>query len=71
MIQILFIIIAFALRHKFLPEDAPVLMKVFYYGANAVISPLLALPFFKWINSQLPSDSDEPNTNIFANPLLF
>ena len=58
MIQLIFILIAYAFRNKCIAGDDPIWWKLYYYGANAVITPLLAIPFFRWLNRQTPDSSD-------------
>ena len=58
MITLTFIFIAFCLRKRYLPVDAPVMMKVFYYGVSVILTPLLGIPVFKWLNESKNVDSD-------------
>ena len=51
---ILFIIIAYALRHRFLDEDDGKWGEILYYGLSAAWTPLIGIPLFVMIKKSKP-----------------
>ena len=65
---IIFIIIAYALRHRFLDEDANSYEKIMYYGACAVFSPLVGPFFYKYIYKDPKPNLDEDPNDCYIDP---
>ena len=49
MYTLLCIIIGFALRKRYIPEDSNLGVRLFYYALNIVLTPLLGIYLFKKI----------------------
>lgn len=62
MIALVFILIAFVLRKRYLPEGSPFMLKVLYYGSFAVLTPIIGIIIFRNIDFDAPSidDNEEP-----------
>ena len=56
---IIFIIIAYALRHRYLDGDDGKWGKVLYYGLSAAWSPLIGIPLYVLIKKSRPMDKEE------------
>lgn len=65
---IVFIIIAYALRHRYLDEDDGKWGKILYYGLSAAWSPLIGIPLFnmmkksKWTSDEGDGGGCNPYT---------
>mgnify|MGYP000219874926 CR=1 FL=1 len=62
MITLVFILIAYALRKRYLPENPPVMLKVLYYGSFVVLTPIVGVIIFRSIDFNTPiiDDNEEP-----------
>ncbi len=56
MIVLMFILIAFVLRKRYLPEDSPWTLKFLYYGCFAVLTPIVGILIFRKIDWDAPGD---------------
>jgi len=65
MVTLLFILIAYAIRKRYLPEDATREDKVLYYIFSVVATPLFGPMFFKKLIESKPADPNEPSTVVF------
>ena len=65
MVTLLFIIIAYAIRKRFLPEGATRGDKVLYYALSVYMTPLLGPWFFKVIINSKPADPKEPSSTVW------
>ena len=59
MVTLTFLIIAYAIRKRFLPEDATRGDKIMYYLANITMTPILGPWIYLFVASKSDSDSDE------------
>lgn len=59
MVTLLFILIAYAIRKRFLPEDATRGDKILYYIFSVVLTPLLGPWVFKNLMESEPCSEDE------------
>lgn len=59
MITLTFILIAYFIRKKHLPEDASILEKAIYYSVCVLVTPLFGPKVFKWLVSPNPDDKDQ------------
>lgn len=57
MVTLLFILIAFALRKRYLPEDSPVLLKLLYYGCFVMLTPVIGILLFRNLDWNTPGDT--------------
>ena len=55
---IIFIIIAYALRHRFLDEDDGKWGEILYYGLSAAWTPLIGIPLFVMIKKSKWTSGD-------------
>ena len=55
MITLLFLIIAFVLRKRYVASSDLWILKVAYFSANIVFSPIIGIPFYKFITGQFYS----------------
>ena len=53
MIFTISIIIAFLLRRRYVSSSDPWILKVTYFGACMVWTPILGIPFYKFITAQI------------------
>ena len=66
---ILFIIIAYALRHRFLDEDDGKWGEILYYGLSAAWTPLIGIPLFVMIKKSKPmTEEEEKRHKCYMNP---
>jgi len=61
MVTLLFILIAYAIRKRYLPEDATRGDKALYYIFSVVMTPLVGPWIFKIIINSKPSDPGKPS----------
>ena len=66
MVTLLFILIAYAIQKRYLPEDATRGDKVLYYIFSVVATPLLGPWFFKIIINSKPSDPNKPSRMLWS-----
>jgi len=67
MVTLLFILIAYAIRKRYLPEEATYGDKLIYYAASIVLTPLLGPYFFKILVDSKSSDDHKPGSHVFPN----
>jgi hypothetical protein len=65
MVTLLFILIAYAIRKRYLPEDATRGDKVLYYVFSVVATPLFGPWFFRKLMESKPADPNEPSSGVF------
>ena len=65
MVTLLFILIAYAIRKRYLPEDASRGDKALYYVFSVVMTPLIGPWVFKVSKEAGPPDSNNPSTGVF------
>lgn len=65
MVTLMFILIAYAIRKRFLSEDAATGDKVLYYVFSVVMTPLFGPWFFRNLMKSKPADPNEPSSMIF------
>lgn len=65
MFTLLWIIIAYALRKKYLPEEANWVAGLVYYIASSMFTPIIGIPLFRWMlrNGVFAVDYDDDGTN--------
>ena len=61
MVTLLFILIAYAIRKRYLPEDATRVDKALYYIFSVVMTPLVGPWIFKIIINSKPSGPGKPS----------
>ena len=66
MVTLLFILIAYAIRKRYLPEDATRGDKVLYYIFSVIATPLFGPWFFKIIINSKPSDPNKPSRMLWS-----
>lgn len=64
MITLTFILIAYLIRGRFLPEEATRSDKVLYYVASVVMTPLIGPWFFKGLISSKSADPNSPSPTV-------
>ena len=64
MVTALWLIIAYALRKRYLPDDASFKEKLVYYGCCVALTPLIALLFFHAIDSEGSYNQSTPCPNM-------
>lgn len=67
MVTLTFILIAYLIRGRFLPEEATRGDKVLYYAASIVMTPIFGPWFFKILIESKSSDRHEPGSHVFPN----
>ena len=65
MVTLTFILIAYAIHKRFLPEDATKGDKILYYILSVVMTPLFGPWFFKSMMESKPSDPNEPSSGVY------
>ena len=65
MVTLTFILIAYFIRKRFLPEDATRGDKFLYYIFSVVMTPLFGPRFFKSLIESKPSDPSEPSSGVY------
>lgn len=68
MVTLLFILIAYAIRKKYLPEDATRGDKILYYALSVSMSPLLGPWIFKKLVEEHRSPNDKPSSVVWLYP---
>lgn len=70
MVTLMFILIAYAIRKRFLPEDATRGDKVLYYIFSVVMTPLIGPFIFKILieSKSYPNNDNEDNSVIGTYP---
>lgn len=64
MVTLLFILIAYMVRKRFLSEDATRGDKVLYYCFSVVMTPLIGPWFYKMLIESEPEDNHRPGSGI-------
>ena len=59
MVTLLFILIAYAIRRRFLPEDASRWEKLVYYSVCIVTTPLFGPMVYKWLTRPNSENGDD------------
>jgi len=65
MVAVLFIIIAFAIRRRFVAEGAKWYDKAFYYGLSVVFTPLFGPWIYRILYGSEPCADSEHRSGIF------
>ena len=65
MVTLTFLIIAYAIRKRFLPEGTTRADRMLYYALSVVMTPLLGPWFFKNLMESKPADPNEPSSMIW------
>ena len=55
MVTLILLILAFVIRKRYVASSDPGILKVAYFSANIVFSPIIGIPFYKFITGQLYS----------------
>jgi hypothetical protein len=66
MVTLLFLIIAYAIRKRFLPEDANRWDKLIYYSFCVVCTPLFGPRVYKWVAEPNPKDESNKDKDSIA-----
>jgi len=65
MVTLLFILIAYAIRKRYLPEAASRMDKIIYYSFCVVMTPLFGPWLFKFFKESRSAGSDSPEDVIW------
>lgn len=65
MLTLTFLIIAYAIRKRFVPEGTSRADRVLYYVLSVVMTPLFGPWFFKMLIESKPADPEEPSSTIW------
>ena len=71
MVTLTFLIIAYAIRKRFLPEDATRADRVLYYVFSVCFTPLIGPWFYKILAETEPAKPNETSSGVFPNMNLF
>ncbi len=65
MIILTFILIAYVIRKRFLPDDAKRMDMVLYYVSCVFLTPLFGPWFYKLLTEGMPADPDEEDSDVY------
>ena len=65
MVTLMFILIAYAIRKRFLSDGTTNGDKILYYILSVVMTPIFGPPFFKSLMKSKPSDPSEPSSGVY------
>jgi hypothetical protein len=65
MITLIFLLIAYCIRNKYLSENARWYDKVLYYVSCVFLTPLFGPWFYKLLTEGRPADPDEEDSDVY------